>query len=275
MFESIGRSWSLFKKSFELLMLDKELLVFPILSGFFGLLLLIAFIFPLFIAGLVDAEGILFYVILFLFYFAITFIVVFFNAALVGAANIRLNGGNPKLGDGIRIAFENLGSIIGWSLISATIGVILSVLSSKTKDNFIGQIVTRILGAAWSIITFFVIPIMVIEKTGPVTALKRSGSIVKDQFGETMIAQFGFGAITGFGVVLSLVLGVVLFFLLAPLGSVGIGVAVFITLFLVFGVILLSKTLNGIFIAALYHYATTGEDPENWNLGELVESAQR
>lgn len=274
MFESIGRSWRIMKQSFSVLKSDKELLVFPLLSGVFSILALIVFFVPVLFAGLLENE-IVFYAVVFGFYFVSYFIVIFFNSALIGAANIRLNGGDPTLSDGFKIAFSRLPSILGWALVSATVGLILRILASKSRNNMIGQIIIGIVGGAWSIITFFVIPVLVIEGVDPLTAIKRSTDIVKNRFGEMMIGGLGFGLFFFIGGIAGgLVLLGVTFVLGSALGLSGwiAGGALILAFLVCLGI--LSSALNGIFVAALYHYAVTGQDSSNFKINEIVTTMQ-
>ncbi|MBI5158812.1 hypothetical protein HY992_01690 [Candidatus Micrarchaeota archaeon] len=274
MFESIGRSWNLMKQSFSVLKSDKELVVFPILSGVLSILALIAFFVPLLLAGFFDNELVL-YAVIFCFYFASSFIVIFFNSALIGAANIRLNGGDPTLSDGFMIAFSRLTSIAGWAFISATVGLILRILAGKNRNNIIGQIIIGLVGGAWSVITFFVIPVLVIEGVDPLTAIKRSTDIVKNKFGEMMIGGLGFGLIFGlggaFGVIALAGITIVLGGVLGLAGWIAGGMLI-LAFLVCLGI--LSSALNGIFVAALYHYATTGQDSSNFKVSEMIATAQ-
>lgn len=275
MFEVFGRSWNIMMQSFSVLKSDKELLIFPVLSGVFSLLVLITFFVPLLFAGLLDNE-IIFYVAVFCFYFVSYFVVIFFNSALIGAANIRLKGGDPTISDGFKIAFNRLPSIIVWALIASTVGLILNILSRKSRNNLIGQIVVGIIGGIWGIITFFVVPVLVIEGVGPFTAIKRSTDIVKNKFGEMVIGGIGFGLIFGIiGFVGALVLIVSTIVLSSVLGVIGlVGGGLLLIAFLVcLGIF--SSALNGIFVAALYHYATTGQDSPNFQVSKIVASARQ
>ena len=163
MFERISNSWRLVKASYAVLRADKELIVFPIVSLVGLLLVSAAFFVPLAAAGLLDSiggsdgTGILTYIVLFLFY-VVTYSVTFFaNSALVGAALIRLSGGDPTLSDGFRIASEHIGKILGYAVIAATVGMILRILSERS--GIIGRIVIGLIGFAWNVATFLVVPV--------------------------------------------------------------------------------------------------------------------
>ncbi|HCS52827.1 MAG TPA: hypothetical protein DIW81_14750, partial [Planctomycetaceae bacterium] len=161
MFQRLSNGWSLAKQSWRVLMLDKELLVFPVVSGFCCLLVLASFIVPLFATGYVDvvlndgqisqeeSQDPIAYIILFAFYFVNYFVIVFFNSALVACAIIRFKGGDPTVADGFRASMNRLPQIAGWAFLSATVGVILKVIESRSEK--VGQIVAGLLGAAWSV----------------------------------------------------------------------------------------------------------------------------
>ena len=103
--ESFGRSWDMVKACFGVLNDDKELLLFPIISSVAALIVLASFALPLFFSGVFQqGTGPIGFVIGFLFYLCQYTVIFFFNAALVGAALIRLNGGDPTVSDGLSIA---------------------------------------------------------------------------------------------------------------------------------------------------------------------------
>ena len=105
-----ARSRALAKASLSILRSDKELLVFPLLSVLAVMLVAATFLLPLFGFGVLDGmhrgEGVplVFYALAFSFYLVQYFVVFFFTTALVGAAMVRLDGGDPTVGTGLRIA---------------------------------------------------------------------------------------------------------------------------------------------------------------------------
>ena len=131
----------------------------------------------------------------------------FANTALVGAAMIRLQGGDPTLADGVRIASKNFLNILGYALIAATVGMILDRIR-EAKGNSFWNIISRwlvsIMGVAWNIATFLVVPVLAVEGVGPIEAIKRSGSLLKKTWGEQIAGNFGLGAIFGLAVLLPL-----------------------------------------------------------------------
>ena len=195
MFSSIGRSWELAKDSFRVLRSDKELLLFPLLSFVVLVIVSISFFVPFMaVGGVTSAQNgqtnIASYVVAFLFYVVSYTVTFFFQTALVGAAMIRLDGGDPTLGDGFRIAFARLPKIIGYAIIAATVGMILRFISERA--GILGQIVGGVLGFAWTIATFLVVPVLVAENVGPIDAVKRSTALLKQTWGERMsVARTG------------------------------------------------------------------------------------
>src|SRR5206468_674804 len=80
--------------------------------------------------------------------------------------------------------------ILAWALVSATVGVLLRAIESNRQ---VGRFVSMILGTAWTIITYFVVPVLVVEKTGPFKAVGRSIELLKKTWGEALIGNFGLG----------------------------------------------------------------------------------
>ncbi|MCJ7694720.1 MAG: DUF6159 family protein, partial [Anaerolineaceae bacterium] len=187
----IKRSWALAKASLEVLKKDKELMIFPIISGIAMMVVIAAFAIPTLVGNLIDGifdTGIPFlaYIVLFLFYLVQYMVVYFFSTALVGAAIIRLRGGDPTVKDGFRIAFSCIAPIAGWALVSATVGLVLNMISSKgnKKGSGIRTFISSLFGAAWNIVTFLVVPVLAVEGLGPIKALKRSWELLKKSWGE-------------------------------------------------------------------------------------------
>jgi hypothetical protein len=259
----ISRAFRLLGASWQVLRADKELLVLPALSFLFIALATAA------IGGLAWAGGLgseresltaLDYVYLGVFYFVTYYIGIFFNAAVVGAAMIRLEGGDPTIRDGLRMAASKKGKIAGWAAISATVGLILRSL--EERFGFLGDLVVGLIGAAWGAITFFVVPVLLYEPLGVVEGVKRSASIFKQRWGETFV---GTGAI-----------GLAMFLLAIPViaGAVGLGV-LYLPLGIAVGVLAIGllvavgSALSGVYNAALYRYATTGESAGSFNAEDL------
>jgi len=271
MFTRMARGWELAKESWRVLKLDKELLVFPLVSGLACLVVLASFALPLvgtdYLKTLMEEKAAphdpLAYAILFAFYFVNYFVIVFFNSALVGCAIIRFKGGDPTVADGFRAAGDRIPQILGWALVAATVGLILRVIESRSER--FGQLVAGLLGMGWSAVTYFVVPVIVIEKKGPVEATKRSLAILRHTWGEALTANFGIGLFVFLATLVAFVpiaLGVVALGAgLAPLGILAIVVGVI----LVIVVGLISSALNAIVIAALYLYAAEGSVPKHFD----------
>lgn len=278
MFQRIKNSWELVKASMAVLRSDKELIVFPILSAIAMIIVSLAFIVPGFFAGLFDAvvageSRVLGAVVAFLFYLVQYTVIFFANAALVGAALIRLRGGDPTVGDGLRIAFGHIGAILGYAFIAATVGMILRWLSERA--GFLGQIAISLIGLAWNIATYLVVPILVIEDVGPVDGIKRSVALLKKTWGEQIVGNIGIGLVFGFLFFLTVIVGVILIVLAAMAESVTLivlAVAILVLVMLILG--LINSTLNGIYTAAVYQYAVTGE-PSNYFRQELMQDTFR
>ncbi len=265
MFARIAASWELVKASAAVLRDDQELVVFPIISSFGVMIVTLTFILPMLLANAIDARllgfqdnlGPLFYLVLFLFYLAQYFVIFFANTALVGAATIRLSGGNPTLRDGLEIAYERIGAVFGYAMIAATVGLLLRFISER--GGAIGRIITSFLGVAWSVTTFLVVPVLVVEEVGPIEAVKRSGQLLKQTWGEQIVGNFGIGAIFGLAIVGVLLVGVPVAILAAMTNSMLLlGLVIVLVVMTIVALVLIQSTLSSIYTAAVYTYATEG-----------------
>lgn len=207
------------------------------------------------------------WILLFCFYAVNYFVIVFFNSALVACAIIRFRGGDPTVADGFRAASKRLPVIFGWALVSATVGIILKGIESRSERA--GQIVAALLGTGWAIATYFVVPVLVVENVGPVDAVKRSWAVIKRTWGESIGANFGIGFITFlcFLACLAPILGGG--FLISS-GMVAAGVAMMLLGFVgLMLVSLISSALNSIILAAPYLYAADKEVPQQFDRGMM------
>ncbi len=255
MFESLSRSLSIVKKSFGVLMEEKKLLLFPIISAIAILAVLISFVIPVLFIN----SGILMIALLFCFYFASYFVVIFFNSALIHAVNEKLEGRPVSLTASISFAFSRIVNIVLWTIVAATVGVILSMLRSAAQRGrgvgaLIGGLVVSVIGMAWSFATFFVVPVIVFENVGPFAAIARSIDIVKKTWSEEMIGGFAIGIIflVAYLIGIALIIGGVF---LPPLVIVLVPLGIFV-LFLAF---ITHGAVEGVFVAELYRYSKNGQ----------------
>ncbi|MEA2574018.1 MAG: hypothetical protein QOH93_1316 [Chloroflexia bacterium] len=284
MFNTLSRSWSLVKASYSVLRSDPELMVLPFVSMLGVILVSIVFFVPAYFTGLLDGVGrngerltsqdILGLVVLFLYYLVMYTVIIFSNVALVGAAMMRLRGEDPTVRDGIRIAMQHLPQIVGYAAISATIGLFLKVL--RDNDSIVGKIIAIVVNVAWNVVTFLVIPVLVVENVGPVEGIKRSTALLRKTWGEQLVGNGGIGLVLGlitFAVII--VAGVPLFMLAVASNSAAlIFLAVAVIVLVVMAISLFGAALNGVFQAALYNYASTGSAGQGFD-EHLVRDAFR
>lgn len=262
----IRGAWLLTKQSWRVLMLDKELLVFPVLSGIAAILVLATFAAGIFASGLAQREtppdDVTVWAALFVYYFANYFVIVFFNSALVACALIRFQGGDPTVSDGLKAASARIPQIIAWALLAATVGVVLRMIQERVQ--FLGRIIIALLGAAWTIATYFIVPVLVVEKLGPIDAFRRSVALMKETWGESLTSNVGIGAAVTLVTVLFLIVGAVATVgLFMVTGSVGVLIACSIMMLALLVLpTLVGSALNAIVLTALYLYAAEKKVPQ-------------
>ncbi len=274
MFEKIDHSWRLIGKSWQVLHHDRELIVFPILSSLALFLVTAVFFIPFApllstvseqstaAAGAKVGFGEI--VILFLYYFACYTVIIFANSALIGAALIRLRGGDPTLRDGFRIAAQRSGTIIGYAFIAATVGTFLHLLDSASRNRkssivvrIIAAIFTSLFSLAWSLMTYLVVPVLVVENVGPIETIQRSAALLRRTWGEQIVGNISFGLVTFFlFIAVAILIAPLAMFIIMILGQ-NLGIFLAATLYiLVLGAFLMtSNALSSIYQAALYLYA--------------------
>jgi len=269
MFEKFSRSWELAKASAAILRSDKELMLFPVISTMATLIVLATFALPTFAWRIFDnGFNATAAVWVFLFYFCQYTVIIFFNCALVGAAMIRLDGGDPTLRDGFDVARSRIVPILGYAAIAATVGVLLQALKSR-ENNFIVRLIGGGLGALWTLATFMVVPVLVSQDIGPIDALKNSAALLKRTWGENAIGTVGLGLVFGLVMFAVIALGIGLTLAAAQLSAV---LALAIAVIFVVGTLLIGvvqAALGGIYSAVLYRYAVEGQAPPAFEGAQL------
>lgn len=257
-----GRSWQLMKTSLGVLRKDKEILIFPVFSFIACIVIVASFFGGFFFLGLPTLmnQPILIILLVFVLYVILFFIVIFFNTAIIGCANIRLNGGDPKVADGLHIATQNIGRIFIWAVISATVGMILQAI--RERSGWIGKIIGGLIGLAWAYVTFFMIPVLIYEKRGVADSIRRSATLFRQTWGETIIGSFGFGIIFGLLALLGII-PIILGALAGSMISIFIGLLVAFIYWAIIGTV--ASATNGIYVAAMYQYATKKELPSEFD----------
>jgi len=279
-----SRSWMITKLTFGVINKDRELLGFALLAFIFSTLFSVAMIFPTIVPTLLengvsqDSMQVYQYVLIFITYFGLAFIATFFNVCVVYTTKIRFEGGNATFSESIKFAFSRLGLIVKWSLLSASVGLLLRLLQNfASRLGKVGQIVANILisllGMTWSVISIFVVPVLVYEGLGPIDALKKSTEVIKKTWGESLVKAIGLGLIQFFIILLVLLASGGLTYLLASAFEITgllIGISVGLILLLLTGLIF--SVASTIFNTALYVYANESIVASGFN-DEVIKGA--
>jgi|SRR5579859_527927 len=277
-----SRSWDLVTQSFAILWADKQLMLFPMLSGISCMIVtlllgaggLTAFLPAIRAAGITPQNfphfaksSPEFAAAMFVFYLANYFVIVFFNVALMGVANSRLTGGNWTFDQGLQLAWQRKWVILQWAFVAATVGMVLRALSERA--GFIGRIVISMIGVAWNIACYFVVPVLAFEDLSPGAALYRSAELFTETWGERVVGGFSLGLVFFVALLPA--------FIIMPLGVKAAGpTGLLIGAVAVGAYILLlsviSSAVQGIFNAALYRYACDQTVPPGFSR-DLIQGA--
>ncbi|HVC28126.1 MAG TPA: DUF6159 family protein [Gammaproteobacteria bacterium] len=269
-----ARTWQLMGASWHLLKQDKKLIVFPLVSGVALACVILLFSVPLYSSG--EAQRYAsdpnhpahqMYFALFLFYFISYFVMIFCNSALIACVLKQMDGDQPTLGDGWSAAWQRLPQIFGWALLASTVGFVLRLIEERV--GFIGRIVVGLLGMAWTVTAFLVVPVLVAEGKGPIEAYKQSVAMFKRTWGEQLIGNVSFGLVFMLLGILPVAIAVLLGAIISPLTLV---VIVPLAVIYLIALALMQSTLQTIYQVAIYRYATDGKAPDGFDSQLIAES---
>jgi hypothetical protein len=279
MFASIGRGLNIAMASWTVLKRYPKLAVLPAVSGsafivLFALLAGAGFMLdgqPASHLHPQSADGkAALYALVFACYFVFFFIGIFFNAALVFCTLQAFGGHEPSLKQGLATAAGRWPQILMWALVASTVGLLLQALKEllEEKLGFLGGLFGLVGEAAWSGITYFVVPVLVVDGVGPVEAIRRSSAILREKWGEAVTGEGGMA-------IVSILLLVPAFLLTAIFVALGVPFLMF-PLIIVYlpAVLLLGMTLGTIFRTGVYVYATTGQAPATFS-EDLIQGSFR
>lgn len=262
------RSWHITKLSLDVINKDKELFLFPILSGIFSVAFMIAMVLPYFFTAFWSSFSNLgtlgYFIIMFLIYLGLAFIATFFNVCTVYTIKKRFEGGNASFGESIKFSISRFNRIFSWSLLAAVVGLLLRLLEGRDSNgnkNIIASIIASVLGLAWSLMTIFVVPSMVYKDLGPIDAIKNSVNTLKKTWGESLIRAIGTGFVYGTFVVLGIVVFLGLLILTLSINLyLTIAIALIGVIYFI-GLVTMFNLINAVFNTALYAFADSGKVP--------------
>lgn len=276
--QKIGRfraSKLLFTETFRFFWADREMLWVPFLALIAQFFILGVAIVAVCIPAGMFAEGaenvpltVPEYGALFVLYVVSAFVLAFSQAVITHIVYTRIHGGDATLGDGIKVASSHMTALFVWACITSTVGILLRSIAERSQ--LLVKILVAVMGTMWSVLTYFVVPAIVIDKKSAFNAIGHSGNVFKRTWGETLIANISLGLVFAafFFVLIFALIGVAVFanvsFEFVLLGGGVLIVAIILAS-------LLSTVLESVLRTLLYVYASEHIVPQNFNQ-ELLES---
>lgn len=258
----LSNGWKIAMNSFKVLKENRQLIIFPLLSGISLVLIMGSFVtVALGMSGwdvnnIAEPNTISTYLILFIYYIVNYFIVVFFNMALIHCTSLYFKGEEVTIKKGLDFSMSRIGTIFAWAVFAGSIGAILRIIQENVGT--LGKVITGLIGVVWGIATFFVVPVIAYENLGPIDAFKRSSQLMKQKWGESLGAGFSFGIIQFIGFLA--VAGIAI--------AVGMTIHVFAGIAVgILGILLLHTVISAaqtIFVSSVYHNIT-GDPVEHYN----------
>ena len=282
----IARTRSLMRVSWLLLRNDKEILIFPFIDLICCILIVAMFLNPSFAGGILWMDSssssidqkVLYYGVLFLCFLCQYLVIVFFNSAIIACAAIRMGGKDPQVSDGFRAAIARFPLVAMWALVLAGASLVTAIIRKEDKSGY-GGIAASSLEKFGSVVSFLVVPIIVLERKGPFSALQESTSLLKKTWGEQLVFEFSFGTVSFFLSIIGLIpiIAVFLVGVAVPFdslaGTIMLSTAGLSVIYLI-GLGVIHSALRSIFKTALYLYARDGEVPAGFQL-EMLRNAIR
>jgi hypothetical protein len=252
----IKRGWGLTKKSWALLNQHRELIRFPLYGAVATTLLAIVFLGPgLYLLDQDELAGAIPLIVIGV--YVLSVVGFYFSVGLAACADMIFRGQQATVADGLAVSRARFSQICGWAAVNSAISAAMGVL--ENQGGLGGQIAARLVGMAWSLVTFLAVPVIAIEGTGPVATIKRSASMFRDRWGQQITGNIAIGgAVFLLGIlpaVLLIVLGIAVWSSASFLGALLVVVGALVLAI----ALLISKALSGIFGVALYRYALDGE----------------
>jgi hypothetical protein len=262
----IKRGWGLTKKSWGLLNTHRELIRFPLYGAVATTLLAIVFLGPgLYLLDKDSLAGAI--PLLVIGVYVLTVVGFYFSVGLAACADMIFRGEDATVSDGLAVARSRFSQICGWAVVSTAISVLMGAL--ENQGGLAGQIAARLVGMAWSLVTFLAVPVIAIEGTGPLETLKRSAAMFRQRWGQQITGNIAIGAAIFLIAVLPaaavIVLGVVVWSSASFLGAVLVVIGALVLAI----AMLISRALSGIFGVALYRYALDGQAVGGFTSEEL------
>ncbi len=253
--------------SFRILQDNPKLLLFPIFSSLSLLTVMGTFLGGMaIISGLdysswMEDASVLQYLLLFGFYLLNYFVIVFFNVGLVYCAKRIFEGHEVTLTEGLNFSYSRIGVILQWAALAATVGVILRTLQENL--GWVGKIIVGLIGMVWSIATYFVVPVLAFEGLAPIAAVKRSGNLIKEKWGESLSANVGFGVFYLVGYLVIFISGFLMGYVLHPVVGIVLAVLAILVLHIVV------SAAQTVFLAAAYQ--RVNDEPFGDFSGEVLD----
>ena len=261
-FTRLSNGWTIAMNSFKVLRENRQLIIFPILSGISLILIMLSFFTAVLgfsgweLDNMPEAGTLISYAVMFAYYIVNYFIVVFFNMALIHCTSMYFKGEEPTIRKGIDFSMSRIGVIFSWAVLAGSVGALLRIIQENVGS--LGKIITGIIGVVWSVATFFVVPVIAYENLGPLDAIKRSSGIVREKWGEGLGAGFSFGLVQLLGFIVVGALAFTIGYFVHPIAGIAVGLL---------GILLLVAIVSAaqmIFVSAIYHNIK-GDPVEHYN----------
>jgi len=265
-FDSVSRAFTFIGASMRMVFRDKDLILPSLLSilangAFLGLVVLILWSTGSLEAALSDdesggvAEAIVGAVVIFGSYL----ITYFFMAMTVHLVHVHLKGEDAQVGRAFADALKNAHAILALALVSTLVAIVTNAMRGRRGERGIGDLVAGIIERLWTVATFLLLPIIILEDRGLRRALGRARDIHRRGLIGIAVGEIGVGLVAG-------VLGFVGFLIALFVGfgvfraGLGIIAAIVVAGLLVGIVFAFTQFVRTAYYTCLYEWAAAREE---------------
>lgn len=268
----IRRGAGLALGSIRLLIRNRRLLWFSLLTGLVMIFSIASGMYLLFISGvplfpgtglLTGSQAVLiakgslpWFVLTFLLGTISSFLVYYLLAGLIVCVSGIFEGRTVTIREGLSLAADHLRDLAGWAAIAALVGTLLSYYTNVLPVTFPVLLIPMAASIVFFLITMFVVPAIVLGKADLLSAIRESAAVFRKTWAEFIVCSCLFFLIAFLIILISLV------FIAAVAFSSGSQTATVTAIFgymlVMLAILFIGSTVVGIATLGLYTYAKTG-----------------
>jgi hypothetical protein len=191
--DSFKKGWAFMKAAFAMARANRKLLAPSVYQVLISVLYFVGWVAALIAIDPAWSDG-TWTVVSLIAVFGSFLIFYFFCGMTVNMVDVHLKGGTPSLGEGARDAGKNFVAIVFLALVSTVIEAFAR--AARNNDSIVGKIVAAIVETIWTMLSFLLLPAIIIEDASFGTAMRRVRQLHKGHMLLIGIGEIGVRLVT-------------------------------------------------------------------------------